>query len=302
MGRNFSIFRGHKNSEEPKIDTTSRSRNIFSSSSTATPWDPPAYEEYQSQPTPPRISGDDPLSFLGSFDTVFLVDDSSSMYGPRWKEAEAAIAAIAPICTQYDSDGIDLYFLNHRNERNTYFQSSRANNSNGAYENIKSAQEVREIFSSVTPRGGTLVGRRLHDILAPYMQRVQAMQTSRDPDGTYPDAEKIAKPVNIITITDGAFSDDAESVIVQVARILDSSQCMAVPWQVGIQFFQIGNDKKAMAYLQELDDDLGKCDDGNLRDIVDTVPWRGSTGTLNAEGILKCVLGAVNKKLDRKMV
>lgn len=130
------------------------------------------------------------------------------------------------------------------------------------------------------------------------------MQAALRPDGSLPDPSLFVKPVNIITITDGEFTDDAESVIVQVARTLDNPAVRGLPWQVGIQFFQIGDDEGVRRYLQELDDDLGKwCRDERVRDIVDTVPWRGKRGqALDAEGILKCVLGAVNKKLDRKVI
>ncbi|KAJ6121005.1 hypothetical protein N7523_005285 [Penicillium sp. IBT 18751x] len=253
-------------------------------------WDPPAYDDqdYKSPHTHVKRStdsdSDSRYSFLKDFDTIFLVDDSSSMSGPRWREAEEAIAAIAPICTQYDSDGIDIHFLNHRT-------SGEA----GAYHNITTAADVQEIFHSVRPRGSTPVGRRLLEILAPYLRRVEQMQNGN---------AVFVKPINIITITDGEFTDDAESVIVQVAKTLDNPRLNALPWQVGIQFFQIGDDVSVRRYLQELDDDLGKsCKAGNLRDIVDTVPWRGQQGqTLDANGILKCVLGAVNKKLDRRQV
>ena len=40
-----------------------------------------------------------------------------------------------------------------------------------------------------------------------------------------------------------------------------------------------------------------------VRDIVDTVPWTSETtgrAGLNAEGMLKVVLGAMNRRLDRK--
>lgn len=103
------------------------------------------------------------------------------------------------------------------------------------------------------------------------------------------------RPVNIIVITDGVFTDDAESVIMGVARKLDSVD--AIAWQVGIQFFQVGDDESARLYLQELDDFLGGRQDG-MRDIVDTVSW--GQGGLCGEGILKAVLGAVNKRLDRR--
>ena len=75
----------------------------------------------------------------------------------------------------------------------------------------------------------------------------------------------------------------------------------APPWQVGIQFFQVGEEKGAAEALEELDDGLKEAN--GVRDIVDTVPWKGQSSTgLNADGILKVVLGSVNKRLDRKRV
>ncbi|OJJ45671.1 hypothetical protein ASPZODRAFT_68973 [Penicilliopsis zonata CBS 506.65] len=270
-------------------------------------WSPPPYTPQDAvRPSPNGISnsnsvgddrggGDSPYAFLAEFDTVFLVDDSSSMLGQRWKEAEAAIATIAPICTQYDSDGIDIFFLNHR-------RAITATNPTGAYMNVTTSADVQEIFYSVQPRGATPVGNRLLQILKPYLRRVEAMTAASDADGNLSDPSLFVKPLNIIVITDGVFTDDAESVIVDTARRLDGPLCRAVPWQVGIQFFQIGDDNAAREHLQELDDELGqKTRNGGLRDIVDTVPWRGERGqTLSAEGILKCVLGAVHKKYDKR--
>ena len=107
------------------------------------------------------------------------------------------------------------------------------------------------------------------------------------------------KPLNIIVITDGVPSDDPESVIISIAKKLDRLD--APTHQVGIQFFQVGNEKGAAEALQDLDDGIKEI--GNCRDIVDTVPWSGSQSEgLNAEGILKVVLGSVNKRLDRKRV
>ncbi|KAJ5204853.1 uncharacterized protein N7498_005732 [Penicillium cinerascens] len=283
---------GNSKSTEPQSKPRNRNRSLFTmhrrGSKKTNMWDPPAYDspDYKSRNvTKTYRDSDSQYSFLKDFDTIFLVDDSSSMSGSRWREAEEAIAAIAPICTQYDSDGIDIRFLNHRT-------SGEA----GSYNNITTAADVQEIFHGVRPRGSTPVGRRLLEILTPYLRRVEQMQSGN--------TSALVKPINIITITDGEFTDDAESVIVQVAKTLDNPRVNALPWQIGIQFFQIGDDANVRRYLQELDDDLGKwCRDGRLRDIVDTVPWRGRQGqTLDADGILKCVLGAVNKKLDRRRV
>ncbi|RDW90179.1 uncharacterized protein DSM5745_01954 [Aspergillus mulundensis] len=262
-------------------------------------WSPPPYSSTAATTTPVApvntsrstdiVPNDTAYAFLSTFDTVFLVDDSTSMRGKRWHEAENAIAAIAPICTHWDADGIDIYFLNHRNQ--SRFGSGGGNA--GGYKNVTDASGVREIFKSVSPSGATPVGTRLHQILNPYLRDLKSL--------TAQGRESELKPLNIIVITDGEFTDDAETVIVNTAKQLDHPNVQAVPWQVGIQFFQVGDDEHARKYLEALDDELVKRRslDG-IRDIVDTVPWKGDRGNvLNAEGILKCVLGAVNKKYDK---
>jgi hypothetical protein len=56
----------------------------------------------------------------------------------------------------------------------------------------------------------------------------------------------------------------------------------AAPWQVGIQFFQVGDDEQARQNLQKLDNELVKRRSyGGIRDIVDTVPWCGDRGNVN---------------------
>ncbi|CAG8033988.1 unnamed protein product [Penicillium nalgiovense] len=307
----------------------SRGRTNSRKTSNVPPDLPPPYEETQ-VPTikisaPEELASDSQYAFLGEFHTIFLVDDSSSMRGELWQEAKEAIAAIAPVCTKYDSEGIDIYFINHRPKSNTntssssnyynYNPSRRSKLEAGGYHNIKTAQRVNEIFTSVRPSGGTGVGGRLHDILDPYTKLVEAKETERrahtDASGSGflarpvgPEAVKSVKPINIITITDGVFTDDAESIIIKTAQMLDGPSCRAIPWQVGIQFFQIGNDEMARQYLEELDEDLGsRCDNLYMRDIVDTVSWRNRAGKrLEGDGILKTVLGAVHKRLDRKKV
>jgi len=219
-------------------------------------------------------STDDKYAFLRQFDTVFLIDDSGSMIGRSWRETKEALSAITPICTKYDSDGIDIHFLN---EKDSPF-----------YRNVQHPSTIHEIFSTVRPRGGTPTGTRLRQILRPYLDRYYA-----NPDGT--------KPLNIIVITDGEPSDDVESTIIWAAKKLDKKDAPA--WQIGIQFFQVGNEPGAREHLKQLDDDLAElAGDDDLRDIVDTVPWTSSNGegnTLNADGILKVVLGAVMRRLDK---
>ena len=69
----------------------------------------------------------------------------------RWREAEQALRALAPICTARDDDGIDLYFLNHKPMQ---FAPSRAKADHG-YWGLRTAAGVSRVFSQVRPRGAT---------------------------------------------------------------------------------------------------------------------------------------------------
>ena len=253
---------------------------------------------------------DNRYAFLTKFDTVILVDDSYSMTGARWEEVAAALRAIAPICTKYDKDGIDICFLNHKRE----------------YKNVCNAAMVSDIFASVRPCGATFTGQRLRKILTGYLNEyataVQEVLRKHpgaksiadlvyddddddDNDGNGRNvARTLPKPLNIIVLTDGEPSDDVESVIIAAARKLDKLDAPA--WQVGIQFFQIGQDEQARRHLKRLDDELdlmaGTAASGageGLRDMVDTVPYAQGNRTITAEGILKVVLGAVHRRYDR---
>ena len=205
------------------------------------------------------------------------------MAGRSWRETKQALAAITPICTAHDEDGIDIYFLNNRNPRG---------GNTGGYTNVTTTAGVEAIFNTVRPLGGTPTGTRLNHILKPYLAQVEE-SLERQAHGH----EATVKPLNIIVITDGVPTDDVETIIVSAAKKLDSWE--ADPAQVGIQFFQVGNEKEATKDLQELDDALSE--QFGIRDMVDTVPWKGQEGaTLTGDGILKAVLGAVHRKHDRR--
>ncbi|ETI23988.1 hypothetical protein G647_05795 [Cladophialophora carrionii CBS 160.54] len=231
-------------------------------------------------------TGDDsPYAFLRTFDTIFLIDDSGSMAGRSWRETSSALAAIAPICTAHDPDGIDVYFLNHRNPHSTH----------GGYTNLTTTGAVQSLFQNVRPLGGTPTGTRLNQILKPYLSEL-ADSLERQAHGH----DATVKPLNMIVITDGVPSDDVESVIVSAARKLDSMA--AEPWQVGVQFFQVGREPEARDMLQELDDALSG--EYHIRDMVDTVPWSGDDGDegLTGQGLLKVCLGSVVRRWDRRQV
>ncbi|KID75815.1 uncharacterized protein G6M90_00g048840 [Metarhizium brunneum] len=230
------------------------------------------------------VSDGDRYANLANFDTILLIDDSGSMAGSLWREAQDALKSIAEIVTMYDEDGIDMYFLNHKSSQTP----SDRYKAKGGYYNVARKDVIETIFGNVSPYGATYTGRRLEQILLPYMRKLASANDVDD-----------VKPINLIVITDGAPSDNPEQAILQVAKALD--QQAAPSYQVGIQFFQIGSDSSATSALQQLDDGLGRY---GVRDIVDTVScqWedagRHRAKRLTGDAILKVVLGAVDKRLD----
>lgn len=242
--------------------------------------------------TSTRTQEEDKYSFLGTFDTILLIDDSGSMAGRSWRETKAALTSLLPVVLAHDKDGIDIYFLNHISTDPGDLKNGIAA---GGYRNVASIVEVERIFKSVRPGAGTPTGQRCRSILKPYLAKLEAEEKKGKIDDV--------KPLNILTITDGVPSDDVESVLINAAKKLDALD--AAPHQIGIQFFQVGNEDGAAAALKELDDELSNLVDGGIRDIVDTCTWMGGRAEgeelkLTGEGILKVVLGAVVKRLDRR--
>lgn len=215
---------------------------------------PPPYTEIAGETT-----ADSPYAFLGDFDTIFLIDDSASMRGSSWREVAAVLETITPICTAWDADGVDIHFLNMPD--------------NKRFMNITTTAGVQQIFREVRPNGSTPTGKRLNAIMTPYIQELLRCKAS----GAEP-----VKPMNIIVITDGAPTDDPQSVIVQAAKKLDTID--APSWQIGIQFFQVGRDQAAAEALRDLDDNL--TDRYHIRDMVDTVAWNDGE-RFDGEYILK---------------
>jgi uncharacterized protein YegL len=244
-----------------------------------------------SGPSSATRGGEDPYSFLATFDTTLLIDDSGSMAGRSWREVSQALSTIAPIVTQHDSDGIDIYFLNHKSNHPGAVSEGIAA---GGYRGIKRAATITEIFERVRPQGGTPTGIRVHNILKPYLAKLESeMAQGRE-----------MKPLNLIVLTDGVPSDDVESVLLSAAKKLDKLD--APPFQVGVQFFQVGNEEGAKEALEELDDGLSELVEGGVRDMVDTVTWTGGSSSseggigLTGDGILKVCLGSVVRRLDRR--
>jgi hypothetical protein len=93
---------------------------------------------------------------------------------------------------------------------------------------------------------------------------------------------------------DVAPTDDPESVLTTIARRLDRGDYPLS--QVGVQLLQIGDDPEAAEALKELDEGLSAAH--GVRDMVDTVPYRGEAMT--SDLIVKVLLGGINRRIDRR--
>ncbi|KAJ8294158.1 hypothetical protein OF846_002722 [Rhodotorula toruloides] len=229
---------------------------------------------------------EDKLAPLGKYDLVILVDDSPSMID-YWDETRTALMGVVEACGKYDRDGIDLYFMNNEDRK---------------LENVIDTKVVARAFREIEPFGSTPTGVVMDEILRDYVERVEDARQTK---------ERV-KPLLLLVLTDGR-ADDTDlvrgtpsssrweagraltlrtaDVIVEMAQRLD--EVRAPPYQLGIQFIQIGDDPDARAFLQELDDDLKP--QLGVRDMVDTTPYGGQ---ITPEFLLKAALGAVVKSID----
>ncbi|KAK8086654.1 hypothetical protein PG994_001628 [Apiospora phragmitis] len=307
-GSSSSISRSQsrKSTNQPQQQQPQKPATTTSSAAGPPPADPPpAYTETKvsssgastRNPTTSRIGAyqglsaanisteDDEFAFLSSFDTVFLIDDSGSMTGDSWAEVRGVLREIVPTCVAHDSDGVDVYFLNHRSSELLDKGSGKAGT---GYRGVTNAEGVAELFRRVRPSGGTPTGQRLGQILRPYLNRYRKVVDETE------DVFAM-KPLNIIVITDGAAGDDPEDPIVFAAKELD--ELRAPGYQIGIQFFQVGDYPEAAKALKALDDDLPN---KGVRDIVDTCYFQaGTKGRITSQKLLKVVLGAVDKRIDK---
>lgn len=117
------------------------------------------------------------LEMLADYDTVFLIDDSTSMAGERWAQTQKAVMGVVTQAMRYDRNGVDCYFLN----------SKRVG------KGLRAPEDVEDLFAGLSPRGATPTGMRMEAILRDYMTRLEHA----------PDTEEDVPPMNLIVVTDG---------------------------------------------------------------------------------------------------
>jgi hypothetical protein len=214
-------------------------------------------------------------NYLRAYDVSFIIDDSGSMADEnRWVEARNALNGLANVVIDsgFDSDGIDLTFLNSTEKLR--FSSDKG--------------KVAELMTRVGPNGNTPTGTRVSQIMNAHLDRLDAAK------GTQAYAE--IKPLDVICITDGVPNDPPEFELAQVL-INIGLRIKAGPHHpnsLGIQFVQIGSDPAAAINLPKLLQ-------ANTGNIVDWVPYAGS-GTISPDKIERILLGAVHPNIRARAI
>ncbi|KAE9400287.1 hypothetical protein BT96DRAFT_1098210 [Gymnopus androsaceus JB14] len=175
------------------------------------------------------------------FNLVVLVDDSSSMIGNSWWEVANALSQMAgPALNNYDTDGIDIHFLNAMEVGHK----------------LKTSDEVLSLFKKVQPQGTTPLGARLNTLLRNYLDEIEAGKLKNKSK----DMKRKIKPIIYVVITDGRPTDkpgsefNIESVILNTSIRLDEGNFPLD--QLGIHIVQIGRSVMVSEYLHRLDNAL----------------------------------------------
>ncbi|KAJ6501071.1 hypothetical protein C8R47DRAFT_1255475, partial [Mycena vitilis] len=218
------------------------------------------------------------------------VPDPQRRVGPRYPsslrrlrvllfypQACEALQILATKAAEYDTDGIDIYFLNDQREGHS----------------LRTPNAVEDLFKQVAPSGGTYTGARLDALLRPYLAALEASDVHQIGRTQAPGSD--IKPRNILVITDGEPADDPACPIIECVRRLQAMPNLSMT-QLGIQFVQIGDDEEATQALKQLDDTLHKTND--IRDIVDTTPYSGQDPD-DTDWLIKVLIGGINRRIDR---
>ncbi|NGX58755.1 MAG: hypothetical protein K940chlam3_01663 [Chlamydiae bacterium] len=228
-------------------------------------------------------------TFLKKYDFFVLIDRSGSMKSPieegekdtRWETVKEYLKVIVSTAVEYDPDGVEVCFFDTRVE--------------WIDRNVESASQVDEIFNGIGPRGVTNLADALNQTFTRHFDR-KAIRHK----------EKEKQKSIVIVITDGIPFDGSSNeraksnvnkAIVDATNRLskrhmfrfkdrDTKKWVRTTTELGIRFFQVGDDKKATKYLKELDDDLSAA----KADIVDTGDIEELTG---ADGVRNAFIDAI---------
>ncbi|GAA5979430.1 hypothetical protein JCM11641_005030 [Rhodosporidiobolus odoratus] len=233
------------------------------------------------------------LAKLSLFDVVLYIDDSGSMAfeenGSRIDDAKLVVSKVATVASAFDTDGINVRFMNSRLEGN----------------NVTSEQQASQLISQIKFSG-------VANILRTAALLRSELDVALDTKILQPmivgpaNANALRKPVLIIGVTDGAPGGEDRNTLARVIkRTKDAlSRTRYGPDTLSVQLAQIGNDMGARAFLEEIDNhpEIGGFVDctSNYEQEADDFARSGG-GELTPElWLVKLMLGACDSSYDLK--
>ncbi|CAK9783598.1 unnamed protein product [Cutaneotrichosporon oleaginosum] len=168
---------------------------------------------------------------MSLFDFILYVDDSGSMAfeenGERIDDLKLILSRVATATALFDHDGIQVRFMNSPTQGDNITSEPAAMNL---------IQQIK--FSGLTPLGTNLMSK----VLEPLVLRPARMN-------------QLQKPVVVITITDGTPAGENRDEVFTVIQRVDQELARSRYGRdaVSYQFAQVGNDQKAQAFLETLD-------------------------------------------------
>lgn len=215
---------------------------------------------------------------LALYDIILYCDDSGSMAfedgGERIEDLKVILGRVAEVATLFDDDGILVRFMNSSVEGN----------------GIRSAADASALLSQVRFGGTTPLAASMRTRV---LERVVYAAAA---------GGQLAKPVLVITITDGEPTDTPRDAILQVIREARARLSPRFgPKAAAFQFAQVGRDSRAQAFLGRLDKDA------SVGDIIDCTSYFEQEAeefarkglTLSVEAwLLKLMLGAIDPSYD----
>ncbi|KAM0745795.1 hypothetical protein T439DRAFT_294867 [Meredithblackwellia eburnea MCA 4105] len=219
---------------------------------------------------------------LSLFDVVLYLDDSGSMAfeekGARIEDLKLVLRRSAFAASLFDTDGVQVRFMNSRIESA-----------------ISSEQQALDLIQRVEFNGMTPLGTSLEKKVL-------------DPLVLHPAKRGgLRKPVLVVAITDGAPSGEDRHKIVSVMKHArkDLSKTRYGPDAISYQLAQVGNDRAARAFLEEIDvhPEVGSYVDvtSNFENEADNCRRGRNPINLTPElWLIKLLLGGISSAYDFK--
>ncbi|GAA5985640.1 hypothetical protein JCM11641_001458 [Rhodosporidiobolus odoratus] len=171
---------------------------------------------------------------LALFDCILYLDDSASMAFKQWQgarldELKMIVGHIATAAGLFDTDGINVRWMNSKKEGNGFTTEAQA----------------LELIGRVKFDRGTPLGTALHEkVLEPLVHKPAKKG-------------KLKKPVLIVCATDGAPTGEPRDTIIKVIKeskkLLDKTPYTADA--VSFQLAQIGDDQGCREFMEYIDEE-----------------------------------------------